>query len=169
VPLALNGRYSLPVNLTKPLFPLTTPQQLEARGDNLQSQYWYARPFVSLPQLVLMIGVDTQTLYQGIYLPGWQWWLLALVLQLLLTLLFFFLRQKATDPKRQLLVAMRQRQFFDVHQRTVTRINDRLIDIKELPFEEISNILEMSVSTCKTNYHYAKEKIENYIRENYES
>ena len=28
----------------------------------------------------------------------------------------------------------------------------------ELPFEEISNILEMSVSTCKTNYHYAKEK-----------
>ncbi len=39
----------------------------------------------------------------------------------------------------------------------------------ELPFEEISNILEMSVSNCKTNYHYAKEKIENYIRENYES
>lgn len=39
----------------------------------------------------------------------------------------------------------------------------------ELPFEEISNILEMSVSTCKTNYLYAKEKIENYIRENYES
>ena len=39
----------------------------------------------------------------------------------------------------------------------------------ELPFEEISNILEMSVSTCKTNSHDAKEKIENYIRENYES
>ena len=39
----------------------------------------------------------------------------------------------------------------------------------ELSFEEISNILEMSASTCKTNYHYAKEKIENYIRENYES
>lgn len=38
----------------------------------------------------------------------------------------------------------------------------------ELPFEEISTILDMSVSTCKTNYHYAKEKIENYIRENYE-
>lgn len=42
VPLALNGRYSLPVNLTKPLFPLTTPQQLEARGDNLQSQTPFA-------------------------------------------------------------------------------------------------------------------------------
>lgn len=38
----------------------------------------------------------------------------------------------------------------------------------ELPFEEISKILDMSVSTCKTNYHYAKEKIENYIRENHE-
>lgn len=38
----------------------------------------------------------------------------------------------------------------------------------ELPFEEISNILDMSVSACKTNYHYAKEKIENYIKENYE-
>lgn len=35
----------------------------------------------------------------------------------------------------------------------------------ELPFEEISTILKMSVSTCKTNYHYAKQKIENYIRE----
>ncbi|GGP03634.1 RNA polymerase sigma factor [Cloacibacterium rupense] len=38
----------------------------------------------------------------------------------------------------------------------------------ELPFEEISKILDMSVSTCKTNYHYSKEKIENYIRENHE-
>lgn len=38
----------------------------------------------------------------------------------------------------------------------------------ELPFEEISTILDMSVSTCKTNYHYAKEKIENYIRQNHE-
>ena len=38
----------------------------------------------------------------------------------------------------------------------------------ELPFEEISKILDMSVSTCKTNYHYAKEKIENYIKENHE-
>ncbi len=38
----------------------------------------------------------------------------------------------------------------------------------ELPFEEISKILDMSVSTCKTNYHYAKDKIENYIRENHE-
>lgn len=38
----------------------------------------------------------------------------------------------------------------------------------ELPFEEISKILDLSVSTCKTNYHYAKEKIENYIRENHE-
>lgn len=33
----------------------------------------------------------------------------------------------------------------------------------ELPFEEISKILGMSVSTCKTNYHYAKQKIEQYI------
>ena len=38
----------------------------------------------------------------------------------------------------------------------------------ELPFEEISKILDISVSSCKTNYHYAKEKIEDYIRENYE-
>lgn len=39
----------------------------------------------------------------------------------------------------------------------------------ELPFEEISKILDISVGTCKTNYHYAKEKIENYVREHYES
>lgn len=38
----------------------------------------------------------------------------------------------------------------------------------ELPFEEISKILDMSVSACKTNYHYAKEKIESHIKENYQ-
>lgn len=39
----------------------------------------------------------------------------------------------------------------------------------ELPFEEISKILDMSVSTCKTNYHYAKQKIETYIKEHYDA
>lgn len=37
----------------------------------------------------------------------------------------------------------------------------------ELPHEEISKILDMSVGTCKTNYHYAKQKVEAYIKENY--
>ncbi|MEC5158393.1 RNA polymerase sigma factor [Chryseobacterium sp. MP_3.2] len=37
----------------------------------------------------------------------------------------------------------------------------------ELPYEEISTVLEMSVGTCKTNYHYAKQKVEAYIKENY--
>ena len=132
VPLALNGTYSLPVNIPTALFPLTTPQMLEGRGDNLHSQYWYARPLVSLPQLVLMISVDTKTLYQGVYLPGWQWWLLALVLQLLLTLLFIFLRQKATDPKRQLLTAMRQRQFFNVYQPIVDARDGSLMGVEVL-------------------------------------
>ena len=38
----------------------------------------------------------------------------------------------------------------------------------ELPYEEISNIVDMSVGTLKTNYHYAKQKIETYIKENYQ-
>jgi RNA polymerase sigma-70 factor (ECF subfamily) len=38
----------------------------------------------------------------------------------------------------------------------------------DLPYEEISKIVEMSVGTLKTNYHYAKQKIEEYIKENYE-
>lgn len=38
----------------------------------------------------------------------------------------------------------------------------------DLPYEEMSDILEMSVGTLKTNYHYAKQKIEDYIKENYE-
>jgi RNA polymerase sigma factor (sigma-70 family) len=37
----------------------------------------------------------------------------------------------------------------------------------ELHYEQISTILEMSVGTCKTNYHYAKQKVEAYIKENY--
>lgn len=38
----------------------------------------------------------------------------------------------------------------------------------DLPYEEMSKVLDMSVGTLKTNYHYAKEKIETYIKENYE-
>jgi len=38
----------------------------------------------------------------------------------------------------------------------------------DLPYEEISQIVDMSVGTLKTNYHYAKQKIEDYIKENYE-
>lgn len=38
---------------------------------------------------------------------------------------------------------------------------------EDLPYEEISKILEMSVGTLKTNYHYAKEKVEQYIKDNF--
>lgn len=38
----------------------------------------------------------------------------------------------------------------------------------ELPYEEMSKILEMSIGTLKTNYHYAKQKIEEYISQNYD-
>lgn len=38
----------------------------------------------------------------------------------------------------------------------------------ELPYEEMSRILDMSVGTLKTNYHYAKQKIEDYIKDNYQ-
>lgn len=38
----------------------------------------------------------------------------------------------------------------------------------DLPYEEMSKILDMSVGTLKTNYHYAKQNIEDYIKENYE-
>ncbi|OWK74950.1 RNA polymerase subunit sigma [Flavobacteriaceae bacterium JJC] len=37
----------------------------------------------------------------------------------------------------------------------------------DLPYEEISKILDMSVGTLKTNYHYAKLKVEDYIKANY--
>lgn len=39
----------------------------------------------------------------------------------------------------------------------------------DLPYEEISKILEMSVGTLKTNYHYAKQKVEDYLKENYKA
>ncbi|WHF53139.1 sigma-70 family RNA polymerase sigma factor [Chryseobacterium gotjawalense] len=37
----------------------------------------------------------------------------------------------------------------------------------DLPYEEISQILDMSVGTLKTNYHYAKQKVEDFIKQNY--
>ncbi len=38
---------------------------------------------------------------------------------------------------------------------------------EDLPYEDISQIIDMSVGTCKTNYHYAKQKVEEYIKQNY--
>ena len=38
----------------------------------------------------------------------------------------------------------------------------------DLPYEEMSKILDMSVGTLKTNYHYAKEKVTEYLRQNIE-
>ncbi len=38
---------------------------------------------------------------------------------------------------------------------------------EDLPYEDISEIIDMSVGTCKTNYHYAKQKVEEYIKQNY--
>ena len=46
-------------------------------------------------------------------------------------------------------------------QRTV--FNLRYYD--ELPYEEIAQITGSSVAAAKTNYHYAKEKVSNYILE----
>ena len=37
----------------------------------------------------------------------------------------------------------------------------------DLPYEEISKIVDMSVGTLKTNYHYAKQKVEDYIKLNF--
>lgn len=39
----------------------------------------------------------------------------------------------------------------------------------DLPYEELSKILDMSVGTLKTNYHYAKQKVEDFIKENFEN
>lgn len=39
---------------------------------------------------------------------------------------------------------------------------------EDLSYEEIAKILDTSVGNSKTNYHYAKEKIETYIKQNYE-
>ena len=39
---------------------------------------------------------------------------------------------------------------------------------EDLPYEEISQILDMSVGTLKTNYHYAKQKVEDVLKANYE-
>lgn len=38
----------------------------------------------------------------------------------------------------------------------------------DLPYDAMSEILQMSVNTLKTNYHYAKQKVEDFIRQNYE-
>ena len=35
----------------------------------------------------------------------------------------------------------------------------------DLPYEEISKIVDMSVGTLKTNYHYATQRVKDYIKD----
>ena len=37
----------------------------------------------------------------------------------------------------------------------------------EIPYDEMSKILDMSVGTLKTNYHYAKQKIEDFLQNHF--
>ena len=38
---------------------------------------------------------------------------------------------------------------------------------EDLPYDDMSQILDMSVGTLKTNYHYAKQKVEDFLKQNY--
>ena len=46
---------------------------------------------------------------------------------------------------------------------TMQRMIFNLRYYDEMPYEEIASVTGSSVSSAKTNYHYAKEKISNYI------
>lgn len=74
------------------------------------------------------------------------------------------LRSLATDPyvenSDRLVVLMQEAVLrLPTMQRTV--FNLRYYD--ELPYEEIASITGSSISAAKTNYHYAKERISNYV------
>lgn len=65
-----------------------------------------------------------------------------------------------TDTGDQLVLLMQEAILtLPTMQRTV--FNLRYYD--ELPYEEIASVIGSSVGSAKTNYHYAKEKISNYV------
>ena len=65
-----------------------------------------------------------------------------------------------TDNSDRLVVLMQEAVLrLPTMQRTV--FNLRYYD--ELPYEEIASITGSSISAAKTNYHYAKERISNYV------
>lgn len=132
VPVVLEGQYSLPIGLDAPLFPLSHPYTGEGRGDTLKKQYWFIQPLVTFPELSLAVSVPTDVLYDGIYWPEWYWFVVILILQILLTFLFVFLKQKAADPKRHLLSAMRLRQFFNVYQPIIDARDGSLLGVEVL-------------------------------------
>ena len=70
------------------------------------------------------------------------------------------------DPNAEEIQILLQKAIHTLPEKQRLVFNLRYYD--EIPYEEISQIVEMSVGTLKTNYHYAKQKIEIYIKEHYE-
>ncbi len=132
VPVVVNGSYSLPVEPNSIAFPLTRIFQEEGIGDNLQRQYWYIRPLTSLPQLALEIGISVESLYAGIYVPGWHWWFVFVLFHLSLTSFLVYLRYRAKDPKRNLLLALKDNQLFNVYQPIVDAGTGDLLGVEVL-------------------------------------
>lgn len=132
VPIVVNGVYSLPITPERTKFPLNAAYEAEGIGDNQETQYWYIRPLVTLPQLALEIGVPTQHLYAGILLPGWHWWLIFILFHLGLTSFLVYLRYRAKDPKRTLLLALKYNQLFNVYQPIVDAGTGDLLGVEVL-------------------------------------
>ncbi len=132
VPVVVNGSYSLPIEPEPIVFPLRQVFQEEGIGDNLERQYWYVRPLVTLPQLALEIGVPVDHLYAGIYVPSWHWWFFLVLFHLSLTSFLVYLRHRAKDPKRNLLLALKYNQLFNVYQPIVDACTGELLGVEVL-------------------------------------
>lgn len=132
VPVVVKGRYSLPVSLETSLFPLKQSFTGEGIGDNLQHQYWYMRPLVTLPQLAFVIGVPTESLYAGVYLPKWNWWLFFILMHISLISFLIYLRHRSNNPKKNLLTALKYKQFYNVYQPIIDARSGVLLGLEVL-------------------------------------
>ena len=169
------------------MVPQTVDKGLRAMMDAYQSRlYWHIRRLIIDHDIVQDVLQDTfikayQNIHQFKNDSKLYTWLYRIATNEALQQLNKMNRMKKTDEDpefyMQNLVAdnaekdaeeiqvLLQKAIQSLPEKQKLVFNMRYYD--DLPYEEISKILDMSVGTLKTNYHYAKDKVEQYLKDNY--
>lgn len=132
VPIAINGRYSLPLKPTPARFPIQSSRLIEGVFDNGRKQSIILLPLLTLPNLSVAISEDQEILYHGVNDIPHTWYLEALSLFIFLYVCSAFFQRQLTNPTLQLKKAIRNNEFFSVFQPLVDSRTRQLVGVEAL-------------------------------------
>ncbi|MGY8869176.1 MAG: EAL domain-containing protein [Pseudomonadales bacterium] len=132
VPIAINGRYSLPLKPIPARFPIQSSRLIEGMFDNGRKQSIILLPLLTLPSLSVAISEDQEILYQGVNDIPRMWYMEAFSLFVFLYVCSAFFQRRLTNPTLQLKKAIRNNEFFSVFQPLVDSRTRQLVGVEAL-------------------------------------